>query len=55
MENETSFLPPDEQRTYDSIVHGLRSQGWSRSDAEAEVIDRIIVARDRKGLPDDRS
>lgn len=53
------FLPPDEQRLYDSIVHGLRSQGWTRSDAESEAIDRVIIRRDRllqdalpKGTPD---
>jgi hypothetical protein len=39
------FLPPDEQRLYDSIVHGLRSQGWDRLDAEAEAIERIDAAR----------
>lgn len=42
-----AFLPADEQPLYDSIVHGLRSQGWERGDAEAEAIDRIIIRRDR--------
>lgn len=40
------FLPDDEQRLYDSIVHGLRSQGWSRFDAEGEAIARVADARD---------
>ena len=27
--------------TYDRIVHGLRSRGWSRIEAEGEALDRI--------------
>ena len=42
----TRFLPPEEQRLYDSIVHGLRSRGWSRSDAEAEAIERVAKRRE---------
>lgn len=34
-----------EQELYDSIVHGLRSQGWSRIDAEGEALDRIEKMR----------
>lgn len=30
---------------YDSIVHGLRSRGWSREDAEDEALTRIERAR----------
>lgn len=26
---------------YESIVHGLRSRGWSRIEAEGEALDRI--------------
>lgn len=43
-----AFLPPDEQRFYDSTVDGLRRAGWSRSEAESEAIDRVVTARDRK-------
>lgn len=39
----TNFLPSDEQKMFDSIVHGLCSQGWSKSDAEA--IARIEAKR----------
>lgn len=42
------FLPDDEQRLYDGIVHSLRSRGWSRSDAEAEAIDRIVIRREQR-------
>lgn len=35
------FLPADEQRFYDDVVHGLRSQGWSRLEAEGEALDRL--------------
>lgn len=41
----TNFLPDDEQKLYDSMVHGLREQGWSKGDAEAEAIDRIVAKR----------
>jgi hypothetical protein len=42
-----AFLPPDEQRFYDSVVDGLRRQGWSRIDAEGEALDRIEKMRER--------
>jgi hypothetical protein len=42
------FLPEKEQQLYDSIVHGLRSQGWSRAMAEAEAIDRIDRSRHKE-------
>jgi len=38
----------EEEHLYESMVHGLRSQGWSRSDAEAEAIERITARRERK-------
>lgn len=41
----TQFIPDDEQKLYDSMVHGLRTQGWSKSDAEAEAIARIAAKR----------
>lgn len=41
-----SFLPPDEQRLFDNVVHGLRMKGWSRTDAESEAIDRVVRRRD---------
>lgn len=36
---------------YESIVHGLRSQGWSRIDAESEALDRIAALRASQGEP----
>lgn len=47
MPTVNKFLPDDEQKTYDSVVDGLRRQGWSKSDAEAEAIARIDAARER--------
>ena len=44
---DANFLPADEQGLYDSIVHGLRSRGWSRIEAEGEAIGRIDAARRR--------
>lgn len=44
----SNFLPDHEQKLYDSTVDGLRRQGWSKSDAEAEAIDRIVAARPRE-------
>jgi hypothetical protein len=43
-----SFLPADEQGFYDSIVHGLRSKGWSRIEAESEALDRLEKLREKK-------
>lgn len=34
-----------ERALYDSIVHGLRLQGWSRIDAEGEALGRIVKRR----------
>jgi len=36
-----------EQLLYDSIVHGLRSRGWSRIEAEGEALDRIQRYREK--------
>ena len=36
-----------ERELYESIVHGLRSQGWSRIDAEGEALERIERNRQR--------
>lgn len=42
---EVVFQSEVEQRLYDSIVHGLRSQGWSKADAGAEAIGRFDARR----------
>lgn len=34
-------MTPDEQRLFDSVVHGLRSAGWSRLEAEGEALNRV--------------
>jgi hypothetical protein len=44
---EKTFLPPAEQAFYDRVVHGLRSQGWSRLEAEGEALDRIERQRSK--------
>jgi hypothetical protein len=36
-----------ERQVYDSCVHGLRSAGWSRLDAESEALARIEKLRQR--------
>lgn len=40
-----------ERRLYDSIVHGLRSRGWSRIEAEGAALTRIERSRQAKSLP----
>lgn len=42
-----NFLPDDEQSLFDSTVHGLRMQGWSRSDAEDKALDQLERRRAR--------
>lgn len=43
-----SWLQDDaERKFYDSIVHGLRSQGWDRLEAETEAEGRVIRRRER--------
>lgn len=37
----------DEQQFYESVVHGLRSRGWSRVDAEGEALERVERIRAR--------
>lgn len=41
------LLAGDERRFYDSVVHGLRSRGWSRLEAEGEALDRLEALRAR--------
>ena len=38
-------MTPEERRLFDSTVHGLRSRGWSRIEAEGEALARIDRAR----------
>lgn len=38
-------MTDDEKALYDSIVHGLRSQGWSRIEAEGEALERVEKRR----------
>lgn len=45
---KSGFLPADEQVFYDGVVHGLRMKGWSRAEAEAEAMDRVVAMRDRR-------
>jgi hypothetical protein len=40
------WLPEDEQRFYDGVVHGLRMKGWSRMEAEGEALNRLVGLRD---------
>lgn len=35
----------EEKKLYDSIVHSLRSKGWSRIEAEGEAISMIDKKR----------
>jgi len=34
-----------EKKLYDSIVHDLRSRGWSKQEAEGEALERILAMR----------
>lgn len=45
-------MSEEEQKLYDATVHGLRSRGWPRIDAESEALDRIELRRQRKALPE---
>lgn len=47
MATQEAFLPTDEQQFFDSVVHGLRSAGWSRTEAEDEALSRIEAKRQR--------
>ena len=44
-------MSDEEQRLYDSMVHGLRVQGWSRIEAESEALDRIERRRMKDANP----
>jgi hypothetical protein len=43
-------MTQEDRAIFDSIVHGLRSRGWSRIDAEDEALERIERKR-AKPLP----
>jgi hypothetical protein len=45
------WLPANEQRFFDSVVHGLRMAGWSRIDAESEAMDRLERQRQKRREP----
>lgn len=36
----------------EQIIHGLRSRGWSRIDAETEADDRVERLRQKREEPD---
>jgi len=36
-------MTEQQKRLYDSIVHGLRTQGWSKIEAESEALDRVLA------------
>lgn len=39
----------DEHEAFrESVIHGLRTQGWSKSDAEAEAADRVERLRQKE-------
>lgn len=45
------FLPPEEQRLYDSTLHNLRSRGMPRIDAEdiaLDLVERLRAKRMKK-------
>ena len=44
-------MDEEERKLFDSIVHGLRNQGWSRIEAENEAIDRIERMRAKRKEP----
>lgn len=44
-------MSEQEQALYDSVVHGLRSRGWSRTEAEGEALERVLRYRDRPTQP----
>ena len=39
------FLPENEQKLFDDVVHSLRSRGWSRIDAEDLALERVEQRR----------
>lgn len=40
-----------ERKFYDSVVHGLRSRGWSRIEAEGEALERVVRLRGTNAQP----
>ena len=45
-------MTAEQERAYESIVHGLRMQGWSRIEAENEAYERVtrhIQAQEGEG------
>ncbi len=46
-QTDPAVIAANEKRLWESIVHGLRSQGWSRIEAENEADDRIETYRER--------
>lgn len=39
-------MTEEEKYLYENIVHGLRSRGWSRIEAEDAALERIEVLRE---------
>lgn len=42
------FEDPKEQALYESMMNGLRQQGWDRIEADNEAYNRVIAARKNK-------
>ena len=40
-------MTPEEIKFFDSCVHGLRTAGWSKIDAEDEALNRIEKQRQK--------
>ena len=38
-------MSEEEVAMFESVVHGLRAQGWSKINAENEALDRIYERR----------
>lgn len=43
-------MTEQQKKLYASILHGLRSQGWSRVEAESEALDRVIRPRPKPSI-----
>ena len=48
-EEKEAFLTDYESHWYQSLIHTLRSQGWSRIEAEGEALERIERRRQQEG------
>lgn len=46
-------MSEEDRAFYDSVVHGLRSAGWTRSEAEAEALERVERRRAREAIASD--